>query len=655
MGGIRLTNFGGIIPRRSSRLIPDNAAQRASNCRLTSGELRPFNAPENVYESSKASLLSIFRIVEGAASAWLTWPVDVDVVKAALFGTPYRWLFTGDGEPRITTVAMATVSTDSLCPDTYFVLGVPKPITAPTVTPAGGAGAPVTRYYGYTFYSAWNEEGAVSPLSAMTTGKVDDTWAISGMDAAPPNNGTVTGAYASSKTEFTDTVNHWLRVGEEVVINSVTMAVTDVTSVKKFKVAGDHHTEVAWARKAPWNTLTKNLYRTTGTLGTFELVAEGISGTTYNDTLTDIQIPGDQLISTTWEMPPVGLKGIITLPSGSVVGFLDNKIYPSVPNQPHAFPPEFQLVTVHNIVAIGAFEGGMGIATESEPYIVLGTEPGQMQATKWDEPFPCLSKRSMASLGAEAVYASTHGMVSLSVSGARLWSLPYFTEKEWPDYSPATMVSALSGRRLYVRYTKDGSSRILIFNLLGDDSYLTDAFLNAAEIYSDPLNGSLYLSNGNIVYLFDSPNAYPMTQDWQSKEIVMPMPGNMGAAKVVFEQAIDPAVVAAINANIVAITVANGVLMATGNTHGAINGAGYNAKRYNGGDMAVVPTVPPANEATFMLYVAGVVKASRTLYNNLPFRLPSGYKADTVSVRVISQCKIHSIELASTMQGLGQA
>ena len=40
---IRITLFGGIIPRLSDRGLPDNAAQFALNAKLYSGELRAWN------------------------------------------------------------------------------------------------------------------------------------------------------------------------------------------------------------------------------------------------------------------------------------------------------------------------------------------------------------------------------------------------------------------------------------------------------------------------------------------------------------------------------------------------------------------------------------------------------------------------------------
>lgn len=664
MGAIRITNFGGIIPRTSERLIPDNAAQIATNCRLSSGELEPYNSPALAYSSAKTGpLLTIHRIEEGASEAWLTWPYDVDVVKAALYGTA-RWCFTGDGEPRITTLADALSGSGNDYPHTAYTLGIPKPTAAPTVSHSGGTGSATNRYYAYTFYASWGSgenlvefEGAVSPISALTAGKVDGTWAISGMSSTPPNSGTVTGAYASGETEFTDTVDTFLRAGEEVVISGVTMAVASITSSKKFKVTGDYSAATTWARKAAFpGTIYRRLYRSTGTTGQFQLVAEGITTTTYNDTLTDAQIPGDELISSDWDMPPVGLTGLFALPSGALGGFIGNKFMASEPYQPHAWPSGYALQADYPIVGAECFGTGVALLTTSQPFIIQGVEPGQMSGESWKEVLPCVSKRSIVAADGAVIYASTSGFKAVSGAGVVDWSQDFFTEKEFKALNPETMVSAAVERRVYVRYEQDdGTTKTLIFNLNGDPPYLTDTHFQADEIHADATDAHLYFAVESKIYEVDPADGYPMSQDWQSKEIVLPRPQNLGAAQVNFRQAIDPAVAAGIEAEIAAVEAANAALLAAGDVHDAWGGADYNTMEWGGSDLAIPPEVPPENQVTFQLYVGGALKCTKTVTDRTVFRLPAGYKTDRIAVRVQSQCLIESVVIGETPSSLAQA
>lgn len=660
MGAIRLTNFGGIIPRTSQRLIPDNAAQIAVNCNLSSGELVPHNTPKQIGSvANNGPLQTLFRAYEGGDYAWFSWDTVVYVVKAPLYGTA-KWCCTGDGEPRITNMYAAKLGGGNGYPNTMYTLGTPKPITAPAVGHSGGTGAATSRYYCYTFRAAWDGvefEGAISPLSALVAGKVDGTWAISGMDAAPPSSGTVTGSYAAGYTTFTDALDTFLRTGEEVVIASTKMTVTVLTS-KTFKVAGDYSAATSWARKAAFvGTITKCLYRSTdGTTAQFQLVAENITTTTFNDTLTASQIPGDELISSDWDMPPVGLTGLFYLPSGALGGWIGNKLLFSEPNQPHAWPSSYAVACDYPVVAAASFGTGVGAATEARPFIVTGVEPGQMSGQHWEEVIPCVAPRSMVSLGDMALFASPFGFTSINGSGCQNWSLPYFTKTSFQKLAPETMSAAVSERKLFVRYN-DGVSRVLIFNLGGDDPYLTAAHFNTDTLYADAVTGKLYFSDGSAILEFDPSDGYAMSQEWMSKEIVLPKPMNLGAAKVNFNLAIDPAQKAALEAERAAVAAANAPIAATGKVNGGWNAKRYHTELWNGSDLTIPPAIPPENEVTFQLYTASnlghpVLRVNRTVVAPTAFSLPSGYKADTLMVKVVSQCPIKSIELGPTKQSL---
>lgn len=655
MGAVTIDRFGGIVPRLSPRLLPDNAAQVAANCRITTGELVPIKAGRKIAESEKGGpLVSIFRIVDGSQEAWLAWGVDVDVVRAPLLGNP-KWCLTGDGEPRITSFSDATQGAGNNYPAVAYTLGIPKPTTKPTVSVSGGIGVNVDRMYAYTFYASWDGlvmEGAVSPISNLVTGKIDGTWQITGMDAEPPNGGAVTGSYASGRTTFTGSVPHFLRAGEQVVISGSVLTVEAVPSATSFQVSGDFSAASFWSRKAPFpGTIYKRLYRTTGTGGQFQLVADGITGTSYTDTLTDSQIPGDALISASWEMPPVNLRGLIVLPSGALCGFSGNEVCFSEPYQPHAWPVEYRMRSQYDIVGVAHFGSGLVAATTAKPFIITGVDPGQMSGDTRDETLPCLSKRSVVSLGDVVLYSSVQGLIAVNSGGAAVWTQPYFTVTEWAQYAPETMAAAVAGRKLYVFYRKN-TTRWLTFDLADPQPYLTEMHVASDAIYSDLLNGKLYYSSGSSIYEHDSEPV--LSLDWQSKDIVLPMPRNLGAAKVVFEHAIDPAQAAELQAKINGIVANNTTLLATGNVHGSWNAKGYNREGWNGSDIEHPPLIPPANEVAFSLYTDGKLRFSKTVKDSRPFRLPSGYKSSLVSVRVQGQCVIRAIEIGETILDLRQ-
>ncbi|MDN5882475.1 MAG: hypothetical protein L0H37_08895, partial [Nitrosospira sp.] len=152
MIAFRIAGFSGLVPRRAKQLLGPNQAQVATNCILTSGDLRPRNSPLLVAAPVIGNdIKSMFRMEKDGNEKWLAWDKDVDVARSPVAGnTSRRFYYTGDGEPRASDFDTATAGTGPY-PSGCYVLGVTPPITKPTVTPSGGVGSSVTRAYVYTF------------------------------------------------------------------------------------------------------------------------------------------------------------------------------------------------------------------------------------------------------------------------------------------------------------------------------------------------------------------------------------------------------------------------------------------------------------------------------------------------------------------------
>lgn len=594
MGAIKLTNFDGIYPRVSPRLLPDMAAQVALNCRLTNGELVPFSQPNlNATISAPTPFVSIYRLYENGAFDWFVTDHDVDVVKTPLFGKA-KWVATDGDEPFMFAFDK-----------TKYHLGVPAPVSQPMLGAGGGSGPIIDRYYTYTFCCEWEGvvfESAPAPVSNLVSGAIDGTWVISGMDPFPTNSGLIQSAtYSGGYTTITFLANHYFRKNETIILGGTPVKVAEVVDKLKIKVAGNFSTASSWQRKYPFpGTFYRRIYRTGGTGGNFALVADKVTDTLFNDTLAETLIPGDGLVTGDWEQPPVGLKGVRLLPSGSLVGFIDNKIYFSEPYQPHAWRPIYSMQCDYPIVALEHFGTGIAVGTISSPYIITGVEPGQMRMERWGAEYPCLSKRSMCSIGEAVVYASTSGLISVNAAGASVWSLPFFTEREFSRYTPSTMISALAKGHLYVQYTANGTKRALVFNLMGDDYKLTEVDLDADDIFTDEVTGELFYSKNNKIYQFNYADGTPMILRWKSKEIVLPKATNIGAAKISFDTANGP--------------------------------------------------------VTFRLFVdqgnGETLKFTKTVADTKAFHLPSGFMYNSLTIEVEAATRIYSIELGGTKVGL---
>lgn len=669
MTAIRVTGFRGILPRTANRLLPDQAAQLAQNVILSSGELRALNAPAFVYAPSSAlAVQSVFRVDD---STWFCWPTaDVAMVKVPL-ASDARYAYTGDGVPKITTKTLGTPVSVSGVPAACRALGIPNPGVNPTVSPTGGTGAAVTRYYVYTFVSDWNEESGPSPVSDLQTAKVDSTWAISGMDTAPPNSGTVTGAtYSGGFVTVTLGARHYGRTSDQITFASVggmtdlngTFTIADVPAYNQVKVAlttaQTYTSGGTWSRPVPWGTCTKRLYRTSGSTADFQLVAEGISGTTYSDTLLDTAIPGDSLVSAAWAPPPVNLTGLVALPDGSIAGYIagGSTVCRSEPYQPHAWPAEYQRQMQFPVSGIAALaDSSVVVATTGMPYIITGADPASALAQKIESALPCLSSHSVCSIGDAAIYSTRGGLARVGpgvIGGAELMTSGVWGAPEWVSLTPGSLRCAFSNGVLHMFSTTAPASVYMLPMTSADAGLVTSAPQTVDTLHAAPDTGRLYFAFGRQVYEFNPDSGEPLTYNWRSKDFVVPSPVNLGAAKVVFDAASVSAANTALAAAAAARAAANVALIAAGQARGSINASRINRFKLNGS--ALQNAVPGTASVTFQLYAGGVLRFTKLLTSGKAFRLPAGYKADEFSMKLISNVQVRSVEMAETMLGLKQ-
>jgi hypothetical protein len=131
---------------------------------------------------------------------------------------------------------------------------------------------------------------------------------------------------------------------------------------------------------------------------------------------------------------------------------------------------------------------------------------------------------------------------------------------------------------------------------------------------------------------------------------------NFGAAKVDFEYRLTPEELAVLNDEYDAIVAANASIISAGQTKGSINSRVVNFSSVNGSTIAkaVDPDEAPVG-VHFMLYTDDprTPLFTKNITSVKPFRLPSGYKTDRFSVRVMGTVLVKSIEIAGTPQELG--
>jgi len=185
---IKISNFKGEAPIINPRMLPSNMAQIATNCRLLSNALSNWLNP-----SDEATTVSTALTIYNFKGNWLEWPADVDVAESPIANDQYdRIYWTGDGAPKYASLSMVTTGTGKMPRDSYQ-LGIPKPAGDPAVVKGVKASPPAdadeanegTRYYVYTFVSAFGEEGPPSDPSPRITVNELQTVELSNLDTAP--------------------------------------------------------------------------------------------------------------------------------------------------------------------------------------------------------------------------------------------------------------------------------------------------------------------------------------------------------------------------------------------------------------------------------------------------------------------------------------
>lgn len=418
---IKIDVFGGLIPKVAPHLLPLGKATVAENVNISSGELRPIK-DYLIEETVPNSTQTIYK----HASGWLKWSNDVDVVRCPVGGNIYDRIYTsGDGYPK---------ATDSQLYPTWYKLGLPENVPAPTVTIIGSATGDFieSRTYCYTYVREWSD------------GKVDES--------AP-----------SLPSETVDVYE-----GQDVLIDNFSPSPGDA-GITKIRI---YRSNTGSSGDAIWQFVEEIPY---------SLSAQ------YTDSKTSDNL-GEQLMTQGWSLPPEDLKGLTVLPGGFLAGFTQNEICFSETYQPHAWPQKYRLSVDYPIVAIARLGGiGLAVLTEQYPYICVGNAPESMSLERINSSFPCSSKRGAKEYENGVIYPSPDGLVLITNAGAQLLTKDIVDRRAWQDFLPINTAVIYDGR-----YYGFGGSNI-VFDIR-DGGKLSTLDIAARAAFVDEQQDILYLT-----------------------------------------------------------------------------------------------------------------------------------------------------------------
>jgi hypothetical protein len=364
---------------------------------------------------------------------------------------------------------------------------------------------------------------------------------------------------------------------------------------------------------ANYNISRIRIYRTV--LGNdtteFKFVDEiGASNTTYEDTLLEGSTNiGEVLLSEDWGPPPADLHSIVQMPNGIMVGLSKNEVFVSEAFQPHAWPDAYRRSMEFDGISAGVFGNTVLITTNGQPYLLTGNDPENMQMDKLEIIQSCISKRSTVDMGYSVLYASSDGLVQVGPGIARLVTEQLFTRDEWKELNPSSIRAARWDDRYVAFFTKaDGTEGGFVFDPKNPESSYTTLSMTGYGGYTDPDSGDLFIIDGsNNIVQFDKDETQDVDFLWRSKRFHLPQPLNFGAAQV-------------------------------------------SAESYPVG--FTVYTIEKAKADD--LEDQRIVRHTRSVQNNKPFRLPTGYTSDEYQVEVQGDSVVESVYIAETLRELNR-
>jgi len=608
MTTLEIAGFDGLEPRTSPTSLAPNKAQLASNAKLQSGELRNWNGPLFAAPCATPAAQTIYLLRNAADSQtrWLSFPDAVEVVPGPVNDiVETRVYYTRASGAFKTNWALASTSIGPY-PTAALPLGVPAPVTAPVAAlVSGGSLVAETRVYIETYVSTFGaiqEESAPGPASNLAT-------------------------LAAS--------------------NAVTVTLTTPLATSA-------------------NLTSRRIYRSQSTTSgsIYQFVVElPITTATYTDNLSADKL-GNALQTLGWLQPPTGLRGLISLPSGALAGFVGNTVYMSVPGYPHAWPLAYAVSLPHIIVAILNYSTSIVVGTVGFPHILSGDAPGNYSVEKVPQLEPCVSAKSIVSEPSGVSFATPNGLMTIGYYSREVTTHALMRRQEWQAYNPTTIRAAMyDGQYVGVYDAAVGKHALVITSspraellqqptiFRTDRSALTDLAIDALAVFVDPSNAGLYYLDRitNNIFQADADPLNPLPYEWVSKRFVMPRAVSFSRIKVDADYG-STAAADALSQQVVAIQAANTSLTDAARD-GSIDAAVLNGPSINGSLALNIPTTPPPPQIRIELTGANGSLA-RVALTSLDAKVLPPFRTRDVVFHITGDVAVRSVRLATSLAEL---
>lgn len=620
--------FSGIAPRIAPRLLPATLAQEALDVKLWSGELRPHYA-DTIIKYIPSTTQSIYRYKwKNKKYNWLGWAKSVNVVKGPVYDDENNriYLMVNDGTGFLVTDSSLLEDRDYIngLESKAYAVAIPEPGQSDIWISGGtGSGDIESRSYVYCYVRQWSD------------GTIDV-----GKSSGPLKN-------SSDGSRYTVDV----RPGQVVdlsIVDPIAHANGIGAGINKIYIYRSEVTSAGQALYSYVDQFDVNTNRVTNNPAAV-WVANG-SYYKYSDSKPSTSL-GEACPSIYWDPPVTGLKGLVSLQNGLFAAYKDSTIYVSDWNAPHAWPYEHTVTIDYPIVGLGSFGNTIVVCTEAAPVLITVTDPTKPTTRAIQENCPCVSAGSIVSTRNGVIFASTNGLVLINSASPTFITEKIITQDEWLPLHPESLQAAFLNNTYYGFFTNPTEKAAgFLFDL---DSYTYSTVYNSIVssgmvyisqptkiVYNDVEQSQLY-----VCYPLENKTQYSLNSfgtdsrinkafRWRSKVNVSPQGlFTLSCAQVNFTKLSslkpEPPVW-------------------EGRLAGSALGMVYvNKQPVNG--WCKTNTIELYDKTVFNYYVDGKLRFTKNIVDSKPFRLPSGFRGETVEIELKSNSHVHSVILASSM------
>lgn len=396
----------------------------------------------------------------------------------------------------------------------------------------------------------------------------------------------------------------------------------------------------AWdaAPAGDYQITKRRIYRTnTPSAGSalWQFVAEvDVGDTSRVDTVADAEL-GETLQSASWYPPPASLRGLTALPNNFFAGFAGNELCFSEPYYPHAWPEEYRLALEFPVVGLGVYGTTLVVATRGRPYLVSGSHPASMSMSKLPDLAPCLAKRGLVSSSAGVTWPTPDGLFSVGPGGAGLITRELFTRDEWQALHPETLHAAVHDGRYIAFYRQSAAWDGAIGSLGGSiNETAVDALaVNASAVTWTPPRPA---SGGGLI--FDRAESLLSFLDFYAGAAHVEPTGD--ALYLMIQEDGGPATVRAWDAGPEAMPFK------------------WRSKEFrtsspvNFASARVLAEHDPAAPIIFRVYADGRLRREVAVSNDLPFRLPGGFRAKVWEIEIEGTVPVQAVLVATSTEEL---